>query len=137
MTERPDAPSDQTPSFVIERNAQPVAAAERAKLLADPGFGRVFSDHMAMIRYSEGKGWHDARITARKPLSLDPASAVLHYAQEIFEGLKAYRLADGSNALFRPDANARRFNASARRLAMPELPEEVFVAAIQIGRAHV
>ena len=71
--------------------AHPVAVAERTKLLADPGFGRIFTDHMAIIRYSEGKGWHDAKITARKPLSLDPASAVLHYAQEIFEGLKAYR----------------------------------------------
>ena len=90
-----------SPAFSIERNGQPVAAAERAKLLADPGFGRVFSDHMAIVRYSEAKGWHDARITARSPISLDPAAAVLHYAQEIFEGLKAYRLADGTLAMFR------------------------------------
>ncbi len=95
--------------FVVEPNRQSVPVAERAKLLANPGFGRVFSDHMAMIKYTEGKGWHDAKISARKPLTLDPASAVLHYAQEIFEGMKAYRLADGSMALFRPDANARRF----------------------------
>ncbi len=119
------------PKFVIERNAQPVPIADRAKLLADPGFGRVFTDHMAIVRYSDAKGWHDARITPRKPLSLDPAAAVLHYAQEIFEGLKAYRLADGGMAMFRPEANARRFNASAERLAMPQLPEETFLDSIR------
>ena len=119
------------PKFALERNAQPVAVAERAKLLADPGFGRVFTDHMAVIRYSEGKGWHDAKITARKPLSIDPAAAVLHYAQEIFEGLKAYRLADGTLAMFRPDANARRFRQSAERLAMAQLPEEMFLESIR------
>ncbi len=118
-------------SFALERNAGPVAVADRAKLLADPGFGRVFTDHMAVVRYTEGKGWHDARITARKPLMLDPAAAVLHYAQEIFEGLKAYKLADGSFAMFRPDANARRFNASADRLAMPQIPEETFLESIR------
>jgi branched-chain amino acid aminotransferase len=118
------------PSFAIERNAAPVAPADRAKLLADPGFGRVFTDHMAVVRYSEGKGWHDAKITARQPLMIDPASAVLHYAQEIFEGMKAYRLDDGTMAMFRPDANARRFNTSAKRLAMPELPEETFLESV-------
>jgi branched-chain amino acid aminotransferase len=90
----------------------------------------VFTDHMAIIRYSRDKGWHDARITQRRPLSLDTASAVLHYAQEIFEGLKAYRRPGGGAALFRPDANARRFNESARRLAMPELPQQLFLASI-------
>jgi branched-chain amino acid aminotransferase len=120
-----------TPSFTLERNAQPMAVAERAKLLADPGFGRVFTDHMAVVRYSDKLGWHDAKITARKPLMLDPASAVLHYAQEIFEGLKAYRLADGTMAMFRPEANARRFNASAERLAMAQLPEETFLESIR------
>ena len=119
------------PSFALERNAEPVAVAERAKLLADPGFGRVFTDHMAIVRYSDAKGWHDAKITARKPLMIDPAAAVLHYAQEVFEGLKAYRLADGRMALFRPDANARRFNASAERLAMPKLPEETFLESVR------
>ena len=119
------------PSFVLERNAEAVAPAARAKLLADPGFGRVFTDHMAVVRYSDAKGWHDAKITARKPLSLDPAAAVLHYAQEVFEGLKAYRLADGNMALFRPDANARRFNQSAERLAMPALPEETFLDSVR------
>ena len=114
----------------VKRRLDPVPAAERSKLLSDPGFGRVFTDHMAVIRYTEGRGWHSAEITARKPLMLDPASAVLHYAQEIFEGLKAYRLADGSLATFRPDANARRFQQSAKRLAMPELPSDLFVASI-------
>ena len=118
-------------SFAVNRRQDPVPVAERAKLLADPGFGRVFTDHMAMIRYTEGKGWHSAEIAARKPLMLDPAAAVLHYAQEIFEGMKAYRLADGQLALFRPDANARRFQQSARRLAMPELSEELFIASVR------
>ncbi|GGB20903.1 branched-chain-amino-acid aminotransferase [Sphingomonas metalli] len=118
-------------SFRHEAHQAPVAAAERAKRLIDPGFGRVFTDHMAVIRFSDEKGWHDAHITARAPLPVDPASSVLHYAQEIFEGLKAYRLADGGTALFRPDANARRFQDSARRLAMPELPESLFVESIE------
>ena len=124
--------------FAIEPNAHPVDPTERAKRLVDPGFGKTFTDHMAIIRYTEGVGWHDAKITARAPLTLDPATAVFHYAQEIFEGLKAYRLDDGTMALFRPDANARRFNASARRMAMPELPEEVFIkscaALVEIDR---
>jgi branched-chain amino acid aminotransferase len=113
--------------FAFEPNAAPASAQERAAQIADPGFGRVFTDHMVMIRYTESHGWHDAKITARAPFSVDPATAVLHYAQEIFEGLKAYACADGSIALFRPLANARRFQASARRMAMPELPEDVFV----------
>jgi branched-chain amino acid aminotransferase len=117
--------------FAIERSAKPVPQAERIKLLADPGFGRVFTDHMAMIRYTEDKGWHDAKITARKPLSIDPAVAVLHYAQEIFEGLKAYKLHDGSMAMFRPEANAKRFRDSAKRLGMAQLPEEMFVESIR------
>ena len=118
-------------SFAIEPNTNPVDSNARAALLADPGFGKIFSDHMVTIRYTEGTGWHDAKVTARAPLMLDPATAVLHYAQEIFEGLKAYKLADGGLALFRPDANAQRFNASAQRMAMPELPEDVFIESIK------
>jgi branched-chain amino acid aminotransferase len=114
-------------AFPFEANPNPVDPARRAELLADPGFGRVFTDHMVTIRYAEGKGWHDAKVGPRGPLTLDPATAVLHYAQEIFEGLKAYRLADGGMALFRPEQNARRFQRSAKRLAMPELPEELFL----------
>jgi branched-chain amino acid aminotransferase len=109
-----------------EPSSNPTSVEERTRLIADPGFGRVFTDHMVVIRYNEAQGWHDAKVTARKPLTLDPATAVLHYAQEIFEGLKAYRLEDGEMALFRPDANARRFNASAQRMAMPALPEAWF-----------
>lgn len=116
-------------AFPFEANPNPVDAAERAARLVDPGFGRVFTDHMVTIRYSDAKGWHDAKVGPRGPLTLDPATAVLHYAQEIFEGLKAYRLADGSMALFRPEQNARRFQRSAKRLAMPELPEEMFLQA--------
>lgn len=108
----------------------PTDPAVRAQALANPGFGSVFSDHMIAIDWSEGEGWHNASLGPRGPISLDPAAAVLHYAQEIFEGLKAYKQADGRLALFRPEANAARFNASARRLAMPELPEEAFVESI-------
>ena len=116
-------------AFPFEANPNPVDAAERAARLVDPGFGRVFTDHMVTIRYSDVKGWYDAKVGPRAPLTLDPATAVLHYAQEIFEGLKAYRLADGSMALFRPEQNARRFQRSAKRLAMPELPEAMFLQA--------
>ena len=119
------------PAFAFEPHSSPVPASEREARLVDPGFGRVFTDHMAVLRWSEADGWHDGRITARAPLTMDPASSVLHYAQEIFEGLKAYRLEDGSLALFRPEANARRFRSSARRMAMPELPEELFLRSIE------
>src|SRR4051795_5028200 len=103
--------------FEIRPNPAPVAVAERDALLVNPGFGRVFTDHMVTVRYAEGKGWYDARVEARAPIPMDPATAVLHYAQEIFEGLKAYRLDDGSITTFRPDANARRFRESAARMA--------------------
>ncbi len=116
--------------FEIRPNPAPVSAADRAALLANPGFGRVFTDHMVTIRYAEGKGWYDARLEARAPIPMDPAAAVLHYAQEIFEGLKAYRTGDAVT-MFRPEANAARFSASARRLAMPELPEATFVESLR------
>ena len=116
--------------FLTEPNPAPIAADRRAALLEDPGFGRVFTDHMAIVRWDETRGWHDARICPRGPLTIDPACAVLHYAQEVFEGLKAYRTADGSVVLFRPDANARRFRQSAERLAMPAVPDDLFIDAI-------
>ncbi|WP_068073734.1 branched-chain amino acid aminotransferase [Novosphingobium lentum] len=121
------------PALTFSRlpHPSPVPGATRALALQDPGFGKVFSDHMVSIEWDIDRGWHDATIGPRGPISMDPATAVLHYAQEIFEGLKAYRLADGGTALFRPHANAARFNASARRLAMPELPEETFVEAVR------
>lgn len=115
----------------IVKNPTPVSAGERAAVLENPGWGRVFTDHMATLRYTAGKGWHDWKIEPYKPLALDPATTVLHYAAEIFEGLKAYRLPDGGGTLFRPEANARRFKASAERLAMPELPEEMFVESVR------
>jgi branched-chain amino acid aminotransferase len=119
-------------SFDIRPTSHPVPAAQRERLLAAPGFGQVFTDHMVTIRWSPEHGWHDARVEPYGPLTLDPATAVFHYAQECFEGLKAYRQADGSIAAFRPLANAARFNGSARRLAMPELPESAFVRAIDL-----
>jgi branched-chain amino acid aminotransferase len=116
--------------FDIQPSARPVAAVERAAQLTDPGFGRVFTDHMVTIRYAEGKGWYDPLVSARAPIPMDPATAVLHYAQEIFEGLKAYRSADGGIVSFRPEANARRFRDSAARMAMAALPDELFVDSI-------
>ncbi len=104
--------------------------AEREALMADPGFGRVHTDHMVAIRWSAERGWHDARLTAYEPLQLDPSAMVLHYGQAIFEGLKAYRQPDGGVAVFRPEENAKRFNRSAARLAMPELPTELFLGAV-------
>src|SRR5450755_2596745 len=95
--------------FEIQPATNPTSEKERAARLVDPGFGRIFTDHMAVVRYSQAKGWHGARVESRANFPLDPATAVLHYAQEIFEGLKAYRRDDGGVNLFRPDANARRF----------------------------
>ncbi len=123
--------TSQTPAFTVERHPEPVSGAERAARLADPGFGRVFTDHMAVVRYVEGQGWHDARVRARGPIALDPAAAVLHYAQEIFEGMKAYRTAEGRAVLFRPEENARRFRQSAERLAMAPVPEPLFIEAVR------
>ena len=103
---------------------------ERAELLADPGFGRFFTDSMFVARYRAGEGWYDARLTGYGPLPMDPATAALHYAQSIFEGLKAYAQPDGSVATFRPEANAARFVRGAKRLAMPPVPAEAFIAAV-------
>ncbi|OYX66171.1 MAG: branched chain amino acid aminotransferase [Sphingomonadales bacterium 32-64-17] len=105
----------------------------REARIAEPGFGTVFTDHMVSIDWDEAHGWHNAKVGPLEAIPLHPASSVLHYAQEIFEGLKAYRLDDGSMALFRPEENARRFNASAHRLAMPELPQETFVEAVRLA----
>lgn len=123
----PSAPLE----FKITPNPRPMPEAERLKAFENLGFGTLFTDHMAVIHWSVDKGWHSAEITARAPFSMDPASSVLHYAQEIFEGMKAYHAADGHAVLFRPEENARRFNASARRMAMPELPEADFLAAVE------
>lgn len=116
-------------AFTKLPHPSPVPVGERQAALADPGFGKLFSDHMVSIDWSDSEGWHNATVGPLQPIPLHPAASVLHYAQEIFEGLKAYRLQDGTMALFRPTANAARFNESAKRLAMPELPEDIFVAA--------
>ncbi len=118
-------------TFTRLPHPSPTGAEQRTGILANPGFGSHFSDHMVSIDWDEGRGWHSATIGPRQPIPLDPAAAVLHYAQEIFEGLKAYRQQDGGIALFRPEANAARFNRSAERLAMPELPEALFIEAVR------
>ena len=94
------------------------------------GFGHIFTDHMFLMDYTEGEGWHDARIVPYGPLPMDPATTVFHYAQEIFEGMKAYRTADNTIQLFRPDCNAKRFQDSADRLCMPPIPVEDFIQAV-------
>jgi len=129
------APTGTSPAtslkFELRRSAPLTPVAERTAKLADPGFGRVFTDHMTVIRYNQTKGWHDAHIESRANFAVDPALAVLHYAQEIFEGLKAYRREDGGVNLFRPDANARRFFHSADRMAMAPLPPGLFIDAVE------
>ena len=95
------------------------------------GFGTRYTDHMFLMDYTEGQGWHDARIEPYHPLSLDPAATVLHYAQESFEGMKAYRTDDGRVTLFRPEKNAERFQSTNRRMCIPEVPVEDFVQAVK------
>ncbi len=117
-------------AFAVSPVARRMPAESRDRLLADPGFGRIFSEHMVRIGWSHALGWHAAELVPYGPLQLDPGTSVLHYAQAVFEGLKAFRQKDGGVAVFRPDAHAARFRRSARRLALPELPEEVFIEAI-------
>jgi len=119
-------------AFTLHPATNPVPARERERLLADPGFGQVFTDHMVTAQWSAQRGWHDGMLQAYGPFTLDPATAVFHYAQEVFEGLKAYRQANGPIVAFRPQANAARFNRSATRMAMPEFPEDAFVEAIEL-----
>jgi branched-chain amino acid aminotransferase len=108
----------------------PVSPERLTEILANPGFGQHFTDHMFAVEWTPAEGWHNARVTPYAPLSLDPATAVLHYAQEIFEGLKAYRHADGTVWTFRPEENAARMQRSSKRLALPVLPVEDFVASV-------
>jgi branched-chain amino acid aminotransferase len=115
----------------VTPNADAVAPEKRAEILENPGFGKFFTDHMVDICWSERGGWHRPRVQPYGPIALDPAAAVLHYAQEVFEGLKAYRHADGSIWTFRPEANAARMQRSAKRLALPELPTEYFLDSIK------
>ena len=105
--------------------------APKAKPEGALGFGKIFTDHMFIMNYTEGKGWHDARIEPFGNLTMSPASMVFHYGQEMFEGLKAYRGENGETYLFRPDMNAKRTNATNDRLCIPNLPEEDFVQAVK------
>lgn len=117
--------------FAVTLNEAARSAAEHADIIAEPGFGKHFTDHMVDICWSEWGGWHRPRVQPYGPISLDPAASVLHYAQEIFEGLKAYRWADGSIWSFRPEANAARLQRSAVRMALPELPTEYFIDSLK------
>ena len=111
----------------ITRTTNPKTKPDMTQL----GFGKYFTDHMFVMDYTEGKGWHDARIVPYAPLELDPATMCFHYAQETFEGMKAYCHADGKITLFRPYENARRLNNSDKRLCIPHIDEEVFVEAVK------
>ena len=103
----------------------------KAKPTGKLGFGKIFTDHMFLMNYTRGKGWHDPRIEPFHDLTLSPACMVFHYGQEMFEGLKAYKAADGSNYLFRPDMNAKRTNNTNDRLCIPQIPVEDFVQAVK------
>lgn len=118
-------------AFTQTRTTHPTATAEREAVLANPGFGKFYSDHMVVIDWNAEHDWHGARVTPYAPLTLEPASLVLHYGQAVFEGLKAYRHADGSIWTFRPEANALRFSHSAERLGLPELPHDLFVQSLR------
>jgi len=123
--------SNAAASFTIQRSTVTVPDAEREALLAAPRFGTVFTDHMARVTWNADGGWRDRRVEPYGPLQIDPATAVLHYGQEVFEGLKAYRHPDGSVWSFRPEANAARLRRSARRLALPEVSDDDFLGAIE------
>ncbi|MGF0312583.1 branched-chain amino acid aminotransferase [Rhodococcus sp. IEGM1428] len=117
--------------FTYVQHPSPATPAERYAVLAAPGFGKHFTDHMVYIDYTRDRGWHDATIAPYGPIELDPAAMVLHYGQAIFEGLKIYRQPNGDLSTFRVESNAERFRSSARRLAMPELSDELFVGSIE------
>ena len=130
MTTSPSLADTHLWPIVSNPNANPASAERRAEILADPGFGKYYTDNMVRATWTEEKGWHDAELVAYQPLTFDPATNFLHYGQAIFEGMKAYRHADNSIWLYRPLKNSTRFNNSARRLAMAEVPEELFIGAI-------
>lgn len=117
-------------SFEVHPNTNPASEERRAEILSAPGFGRYVTDNMVSIEYHDG-AWQTPEVKAYGPLTLDPSAMVLHYGQAIFEGLKVYRWADGSLRSFRPQANAERMNLSADRMAMPNLPEEVFLESLR------
>jgi len=112
-------------------NTKPLDSAERTNRVAEPGFGKYYTDNMVIAQWNESSGWSDATLQAYGPLSLDPATMVFHYGQEIFEGMKAYTQPDGGISLFRPEANAKRFAKSAARIALPEMPVDFFVQTVE------
>ncbi|MEY3890515.1 MAG: hypothetical protein RLY62_697 [Actinomycetota bacterium] len=112
-------------------NKNPLPNSEREKRVSEPGFGKYYTDNMVIAQWSEATGWQDAELRAYGPLTLDPATMVFHYGQEVFEGMKAYSQPDGGVSLFRPDANAKRFAKSAARIALPEMPVEFFVQTVE------
>ena len=116
--------------FQVSVNQNPLATSERERIIANPTFGTHFTDHQVVITWERDKGWHSAQVIPYGPIMMDPSSAVLHYGQEIFEGIKAYRHEDGSIWTFRPDMNAARLQRSAKRMALPELPAELFVQSL-------
>jgi branched-chain amino acid aminotransferase len=118
-------------SFTVEPRPDALPDDQREAALVNPGFGRTFTDHMVLATWTADAGWHDAKVTAHGPISLAPSAAVLHYGQEVFEGMKAYRHRDGSVWTFRPEVNAARFARSARRLALPELSETDFIESLR------
>ncbi len=113
--------------FTITRTTTPKEKPDFSNL----GFGKHFTDHMFLMNYEEGKGWFDGRIVPYGPIPMDPSCMVLHYAQEVFEGMKAYKWADGSVHLFRPEENAKRMQDSNERLCMPKIPTDIFVDAVK------
>jgi branched-chain amino acid aminotransferase len=115
----------------INKSSNPVKDELRDERVKSPGFGKYYTDHMVIAEWDEKTGWSDAQLKAYGPLTLDPATAVFHYGQEIFEGMKAYIQPDGGISLFRPDANAKRFAKSAARLALPEMPVEFFIQTVE------
>ena len=118
-------------TFTRTPNSNPVPDEQLAEYLANPGFGKHFTDHMVTIDWDHEHGWHNAQVIAHHNLELPPATSVLHYGQAIFEGIKAYRQPDGSIKTFRPEENAARFQRSAKRLAMPELPADLFIESLR------
>lgn len=117
--------------FKVFRSSEPRSAAEREAILENPAFGVNFTDHQIIIEWTKAEGWHNPRVEPYGPMLMDPSSAVLHYGQEVFEGIKAYRHRDGSIHTFRPTANAARLQKSAHRMALPELPVELFVESLR------
>src|SRR5690625_5855434 len=119
-------------TYSVNPSPSPTSKERLADILSNPGFGRHFTDHILTIDWNEEKGWHDAQVRPYEALPMDPATTVLHYGQAIFEGIKAYRQADGSVATFRPERNGERLMRSAERLAMPQLPVDDFVESLHL-----